>query len=165
MLRWNLNHAFFSWTSLSSRSLVIIPRIVVFAAAKNDQAKKDEDSDPDVIPEPGDLKTLKDTIVGTVWSGATHWKDLLQKNPNAIEIVDKSFLLWGEHVKLFDGDVDGPYYVRYDHEEKFPRTEMVELNFTEKGEVEVRPFDLMVFIPYIVDINTIGLDHKNHGVL
>ena len=111
----------------------------MFAAAKNDQAKKGEDSDPDVIPEPGDLKTLKDTIVSTVWSGATHWKDLLQKNPNAIEIVDKSFLLWGEHVKLFDGDVERPYFVRYHpgNKDKYPMNEMSELEFDKKGEVKV----------------------------
>ena len=162
---WNLNHNLFSWTVLSSRSLVIIPRIVVFAATKAAEGKKEEAAN--VNPKPGDLEELKDQIVNTEWSGAKHWKGVLQENPKAIEHVHKDMQLWAEHCELFDGDVDGPYYVRYDRskEEKFPRNEMVELEFTKKGEVKVRPFDLMVFIPYIVDINTIGLDTKNQGVL
>ena len=162
---WNLNHNLFSWTVLSSRSLVIIPRIVVFAATKAAEGKKEEaDSEANVNP---NLEELKDQIVNTEWSGAKHWEGVLQENPKAIEHVHKGMQLWAEHCELFDGDVDGPYYVRYDRskEEKFPRNEMVELEFTKKGEVKVRPFDLMVFIPYIVDINTIGLDTKNQGVL
>jgi len=143
--------------------LVIIPRIIVFAATKAAEGKKEEaDSEANVNP---NLEELKDQIVNTEWSGAKHWEGVLQENPKAIEHVHKGMQLWAEHLELFDGDVDGPYYVRYDDEEKFPRNEMVELTFTEKGEVEVRPFDLMVFIPYIVDINTIGLDSKNQGVL
>ena len=165
---WNLNHNLFSWTVLSSRSLVIIPRIVVFAATKAAEGKKEEaDSEANVNPKPGDLEELKDQIVNTEWSGAKHWQGLLQKNPAAIELVDKSFHLWAEHLRLFNGDVERPYFVRYDRskEEKYPMNEMRELEFTKKGEVKVRPFDLMVFIPYIVDINTIGLDTKNQGVL
>ena len=138
----------------------------MFAATKAAEGKKEEaDSEANVNPKPGDLEELKDQIVNTEWSGAKHWQGVLQENPKAIEHVHKGMQLWAEHCELFDGDVDGPYYVRYDDEEKFPRNEMVELDFTEKGEVEVRPFDLMVFIPYIVDINTIGLDTKNQGVL
>ena len=165
---WNLNHNLFSWTVLSSRSLVIIPRIVVFAATKAAEGKEEEaDSEANVNPKPGDLEELKDQIVNTEWSGAKHWQGVLQENPKAIEHVHKGMQLWAEHCELFDGDVDGPYYVRYDRskEEKFPRNEMLELGFTKTGEVKVRPFDLMVFIPYIVDINTIGLDIKNQGVL
>lgn len=134
----------------------------MFAATKAAEGKKEEaDSEANVNP----LEELKDQIVNTEWSGAKHWQGVLQENPKAIEHVHKGMQLWAEHCELFDGDVDGPYFVRYDDEEKFPRNEMVELAFTKKGEVKVRPFDLMVFIPYIVDINTIGLDTKNQGVL
>ena len=82
---WNLNHNLFSWTVLSSRSLVIIPRIVVFAATKAAEGKRDEaDSDAHVNPKHGDLEALKDEIVHTEWSGAKHWKGVLQENPAAI---------------------------------------------------------------------------------